>query len=93
MQLSWYEMPHFPCTHVCVARAIGTKVLFSHNVHHKVMTRGSQANADTSVEAAPSSAAEDEGLIFGLGDEGAWDEAAVGSPVVRTFGVPSALSL
>lgn len=37
----------------------------------------------TSTEASPSAVAQNDGLIFGLGSEGAWDEAVVGSPVVR----------
>ncbi len=37
----------------------------------------------TSTQAPPSAVAQNDGLIFDLGSEGAWDEAVVGSPVVR----------
>ncbi|CAL8468150.1 g7689 [Coccomyxa elongata] len=45
----------------------------------------SAAQLATSTEASPSAVAQNDGLIFGLGSEGAWDEAVVGSPVVRCF--------
>jgi hypothetical protein len=42
-----------------------------------------QATTSTTAEAASPAAVQDDGLIFGLGSEDAWDQAVVGSPVVR----------
>lgn len=42
----------------------------------------------TSMEAPPSAVAQNDGLIFGLGSEGAWDEAVIGSPVVCHTVIP-----
>ncbi|KAG2502055.1 hypothetical protein HYH03_000549 [Edaphochlamys debaryana] len=45
-------------------------------------TSSSIAAASTSAEAAPVSK---QGQVFSLGEPGSWDEAAVGSPVVRCY--------
>ena len=42
-----------------------------------------QATTSTTAVAASPAAVQDDGLIFGLGSEDAWDQAVVGSPVVR----------
>lgn len=45
-----------------------------------------QATASTTAEAAPAAqSVQNDGLIFGLGSEDAWDEAVVGSPVVGPY--------
>ena len=45
-----------------------------------------QATASTTAEAAPAApTVQNDGLIFGLGSEDAWDEAVVGSPVVGPY--------
>ncbi|EIE20651.1 hypothetical protein COCSUDRAFT_30400 [Coccomyxa subellipsoidea C-169] len=54
---------------------------------HAVTCEAAQlATASTTAEAAPAApTVQNDGLIFGLGSEDAWDEAVVGSPVVRCF--------
>ncbi|KAK9901696.1 hypothetical protein WJX75_008691 [Coccomyxa subellipsoidea] len=55
-------------------------------IGHPIVCEAAQlATTSTTAEAASPAAVQDDGLIFGLGSEDAWDQAVVGSPVVRCF--------